>query len=369
MDSFLILPASERAQLIEEAATRHGRMSSQIVEKDLWVCWTLKQLFNIPELAPHLTFKGGTSLSKAYGLIDRFSEDVDLTIDKEYLGIDENSWPKDVSSRKARQEFRKILDKACTDIIAGKLLPLLKKNFSKTLGNNKTDGYSWDINIAENDALTIMFHYPRCVNYGMGYGAGAFGAGPFGEGKLGYIKSVVRLEFGARGDSFPVASHSFIPYAAELIPEVFENPASINVTTSALEAERTFWEKVTILHELYHREKDKPLKQTIARHYYDTVMLARKGVAANATEQKNLLEAVVKNTKLNCTDSNDSPTYKAYDDLLKHKIQLAPPMKYLSHLQKDYADMQESGMFFADFPGFDEIVQELRQLEKKLNHL
>lgn len=368
MDSFLILPASERVQLIEEAAARHGRMSSQIVEKYLWVCWTLKQLFNITELAQHLTFKGGTSLSKAYGLIDRFSEDIDLTIDKEYLGIDGDSWPKDVSSRKARQEFRKTIDKSCVDIIAGKLLPLLKKNFSKKLGDNKTDEYRWDINISENDALTILFHYPRCINYG----SALFGAGNFGKGNFSapsYIKPVVRLEFGARGDSFPVASHNFIPYAAELIPEVFENSDGIKVTTSTLEAERTFWEKITILHELYHREKDRPLKQTIARHYYDTVMLSRKGIAAKAAGQNNLLEAVVKNTKLNCTDSNDSPTYKAYDDLLKHEIKLAPPLKYLSHLQKDYADMQESGMFFGNFPSFEEIVQELWQLEKKLNKI
>jgi hypothetical protein len=368
MDSFLILPASERAQLIQEAATRHGHMSSQIVEKDLWVCWTLKQLYSIPELAQHLTFKGGTSLSKAYGLIDRFSEDIDLTIDKEYLGIDGNSWPKDISSRKARQEFRKILDKACVDIIAGKLLPLLKMHFSKILGDNKKDAYIWDINIAENDSLTIMFHYPRCINYGSAF----FGSGNFGNGNFSapsYIKPVVRLEFGAIGDSFPVASHSFIPYAAELIPEVFENPAGIKVTTSTLEAERTFWEKVTILHELYNREKDKPLKQAIARHYYDTVMLARKGVAAKALRQKDLLEAVVKNTKLNCTDSNDFSTYKAYDNLLKHEIKLAPPLKYLTHLQKDFADMQESGMFFGNFPSFEEIVQELGQLEKKLNKI
>lgn len=362
MDSFITLPMKKREQLLTEAAKRHGRMSPKIVEKDLWVCWTLNQLFSLPEIAPYLTFKGGTSLSKAYGLIDRFSEDCDLTLDKEYLGIHAGDWPEDTSSRKARQEFRKRLDKACSQVLDEQLLPLLKRQFSLLLGDS-----NWSIAPSESDPLTILLHYPRAVSYGMGFGRGSFGGGAFGEGEFGYIKPAVRLEFGARGDSFPVKPSSFIPYIAEILPEMFDNAAGIMVTVSTLEAERTFWEKITILHDLYHKEKDKPLKQTIARHYYDTVMLARKGIAANASKRRDLLEAVVKNSRLNCTDSNDSPTYKAYDALLQNNIKLVPPAANVTNLQKDYSDMQENGMFFGAFPSFEEIVAELGELEDFLN--
>src|SRR3989344_8436826 len=96
-----LLSKEERALFFRTAA-EIMYMPFEIIEKDYWVVWVLERLFSLAKMKSHLTFKGGTSLSKAYGLIDRFSEDIDLTLDKEYLGIDENSWPKDVSSRKAR---------------------------------------------------------------------------------------------------------------------------------------------------------------------------------------------------------------------------------------------------------------------------
>jgi predicted nucleotidyltransferase component of viral defense system len=362
MDSFIALPSKERTLLLNEAAKRHRRMSAKIVEKDLWVCWTLKRLFEIPEIAPHLIFKGGTSLSKAYKLIDRFSEDIDLTINKEYLSLGIEDSLQNVSTRKKRQEFRKILDKASIKIVFEKLLPLLEKHFSSLLNSR-----DWKLNICESDPLTILFQYPRTVEYGMSYMQSNSGKSDSLEENFGYIKPIIRLEFGARGDSFPVTKSNFIPYVAEILPEIFDNADGINVTVSTLEAERTFWEKITILHDLYHKERDKPLKKTIARHYYDVVLLTKKGVAAKALKRRDLLEAVVKNSRLNCTNSNDSPTYKAYDDLLQYKIKLAPQMDKIAHLKQDYVAMQDNGMFFGDFPSFAEIIKQLTELENILN--
>jgi len=152
MDDFILLPIKERALIFNEAAKRHGKMSAKVLEKDFWVCWSLKKLFGIPEISKHLTFKGGTSLSKVYGLIDRFSEDVDLTIDKEYLGISIDSRLQMESSRKARQEFRKKLDNACIKFLTERLLPLIKKQFSTSLVQN-----DWKLDIDSNDPLSIFF--------------------------------------------------------------------------------------------------------------------------------------------------------------------------------------------------------------------
>lgn len=353
MDSFIILPAKERALLLNEAAKRHGKMNAQILEKDFWVCWALKMLFEIPELSPHLTFKGGTSLSKVYGLIDRFSEDVDLTIDKEYLGLSSSNWSANDTSRKIRQEYRKTLDKACSQTLADQVMPLLNKYFASALNS-----HDWTISIAENDSLTILFQYPPSIVYG---------ASDTAQEDFVYIKPVIRLEFGARGENFPSEIHAISPYVVDLLPEIFDNTTATKVSVRSLGAERTFWEKVTILHDLYHKDKDKTLKQNIARHYYDTVMLVRKGVANQAVPRRDLLEAVVRNSRLNCTDSNESESYKAYDELLERNIRLVPTAWRIPELQRDYIKMQESGMFFGDFPSFEKILRELEELEGVVN--
>lgn len=362
MDSLIFLSSEERKQLFTEASVRHGRMPATVLEKDFWVCWTLQQLFKIQEIAPYLIFKGGTSLSKAYGLIERFSEDIDLTIDKEYLGISEKDWPKDITSRKARQEFRKKLDKISGEATRIKILPLLEERFAKIFNAKSSNG--WSLTIAPNDPLTILFNYPVSVSYGNNLFRGNFGTGNFADS---YIKPVIRLELGARGDIFPVASRSLSSYMAEIIPEIFESSDDLKITVPTLEAERTFLEKITILHDICHKEEDKPLKKASARHYYDVFMLIQKGIAKEALKDRALFEAVVNNARLNCTDSNESQAYKAYDELLNLNGKLIPSENKHLSLQRDYKEMQESGMFFADFPSFEEIIKELKNLEHTIN--
>jgi hypothetical protein len=106
----------------------------------------------------------------------------------------------------------------------------------------------------------------------------------------------------------------------------------------------------------------------MSRHYYDIVMLAGKGIALKALKKRELLEEVVKNSRIDCTDSNYSNSYKAFKDLLERKIRLVPPVTDIAALQRDYAGMLDSGMFFGDHPSFEEIMVEIGELENKLNN-
>ena len=137
MDAFAQLPAGERRIYFEQTAARMG-VSPQIVEKDFWVCWTLKQLFMLPDIGPHLIFKGGTSLSKVFKIIERFSEDIDVSIARGYLGFGGDNEPEAGSSNKEKQRRIEALKAACQRKIEDDLLPALTKVIqSKTLGNEK----------------------------------------------------------------------------------------------------------------------------------------------------------------------------------------------------------------------------------------
>jgi hypothetical protein len=132
MNSVAALSAIERDELFQETANRRG-LAIDIVEKDFWVCWTLKHLFQLQELGPHLIFKGGTSLSKIFGAIERFSEDIDVSIDRTYLGFGGDADPENMSGSKSRERQLEKLNRACGDRIETHLLPSLEESFNTVL--------------------------------------------------------------------------------------------------------------------------------------------------------------------------------------------------------------------------------------------
>ncbi|MDD4617110.1 MAG: nucleotidyl transferase AbiEii/AbiGii toxin family protein [Alphaproteobacteria bacterium] len=352
MDKFANKPETERHDLLQEAANRRD-VAPIIIEKDFWVCWTLKRLFTDPALAPHLTFKGGTSLSKAYGLIERFSEDIDLTISREAPLLKEGASPMEENiSGKERERRIDTLKQNAQRFVAEIILPNLQGSIAAQLGNAQ----SWQLMLDKNDPdqQTILFHFPKTFNYGMGYGRGAYGVGNFGEGETGYIKPSIKLEFGARGETEPHTQSTLRAYVAETFSDLLPD-ATFDVSTLA--AERSFWEKVTILHALYHNQK---LASRMSRHYYDTCMMAQRGVADTALRDRALLEQVVRNKKLLFRDAKAS-----YDTAVFGTLRLVPPEELLPSLKKDYEAMGE--MFMGTAPDFAEILSELAELEGKIN--
>ncbi len=352
MEQFAKRPDTERQDILQESANRRG-IREIIIEKDFWVCWTLDRLYNLPELADHITFKGGTSLSKAYGLIERFSEDIDLTIGRNAPYICDTNNPMEPNiSRKERERRIAAVKDAAQHFVADIAMPMLNTVFEQSLETK--EGWALELDKDDPDQQTLLFHYPRVMDYGMGFGKGAFGAGRFGEGEVGYIKPAVKLEFGARGEIVPHEIKTITPYAAEDFPDFFKQP-TISVTTLA--AERTFWEKATILHALHHSTK---LRDRMSRHYYDTYVMAEKGVADIALRQPELLQHVVQNKSLLFRDNKAS-----YETATITELKLIPTDGMLQALKKDYASMQE--MFMGDVPDFDTVMQRLAKLEEQIH--
>jgi len=195
MRNFALRNHEDRRPFFEEAQTRFGLVASSI-EKDFWVCWTLQELFGLPGWHNQLTFKGGTSLSKAWGLISRFSEDIDVVISREFLGF---------SGETLGSKRQKKLRKRCSDCIQNELAPALERRFADILQEG-----TWRLLIADEtedpDRQTLLFHY----------------SSTFGDSTVGYVRPVVKIEFGARSETEPVDLPSIEPYLAKVFPDLLK---------------------------------------------------------------------------------------------------------------------------------------------------
>jgi hypothetical protein len=351
MINFLTIPKLEKKALIDEAAAKMN-VSPIIIEKDFWVCWLLELLFSIPALAHHVTFKGGTSLSKVYKIIHRFSEDIDLTLDKSLINPELKDPTEPSISNKERRRRIDYLKDSTRQYIANSLFPLLKSEYQKHL---KTAEH-WELKIDESsdNQQTILFEYPQLTpvtnsSPGRDYGSGHYGSN--------YIRPVIKLEFGARGGLKPAIAVEVQSYLVETFPTIL-SPAAIKIQTLAIA--RTFWEKATILHAIYHGSK---MRDRMSRHYYDTYMLYRdyddlKQVIRN---KDSLLEEVVLNKMTYFEDKKAS-----YGTAKLGTLKLVPTdNELLTVLSQDYQAM--SDMFIGQHPSFDEIISGLADLELLIN--
>lgn len=348
MDDFARLSAGERRVFIEEAAAQLD-LTTVVIEKDFWVCWTLRRLGSTTDLKGHVTFKGGTSLSKAYGIIQRFSEDIDLTIRRTAPLLDKVASPMEAGiSSNERQRRTKALKKAAQAYVATIAKPALAAAIEAELGK---EGWSIELDPEDKDGQTILFNYPRTG----AYAAGDYRAGDYAvDDDAGYIKPRIKLEFGARGDPDPFEDHVIQPYLAEQFPDTLPK-AGTSVET--LSVERTFWEKATILHALHHGGK---MRDGLSRHYYDMLMLDRAGVTASSLAEPGLLEQVVRNKSVMFTDASAS-----YGTAVLGTLRLAPSEQIRQALAGDYAAMAD--MFMVAPPPFAELLAGLADLEARIN--
>lgn len=351
MDSFLKLPADERKLVFKETAKKYDVPNAIVIEKDFWVCWTLKQIFGLRELGQYLTFKGGTSLSKAYQIIDRFSEDIDLTIGRTAPYLEDISDPMaaDISG-KERQRRIDTLKLTAQKFVSEIAQPTLEQHFTEIFGN--TENWRVILDSEDKDAQTIQFYYPSVLD-DSAWDTSSWDNTEWGD--EGYIKPAVKLEFGARGEIEPSEERTIMPYAAEVFPQSFESPSC---DVHVLSAERTFWEKATILHALHHGKK---MRDRMSRHYYDTYILAQKGIAAKAMPDVALLEQVVRNKSLMFSDNKAS-----YDTAVIGSLRLMPKEEMLPKLRRDYIAMEQ--MFLKQSqPDFETMMQGIADLERKIN--
>jgi predicted nucleotidyltransferase component of viral defense system len=338
MDSVLQLTPQQRSDLFIAAAQKSG-IDVAVLEKDFWVCWTLRELFALPVIGEHLIFKGGTSLSKVFKVINRFSEDIDVSIDRGFLGYGGPNEPEAGASNKEKQRRVEALMAACQHKIATQLMPALNSSLHAKI--MRADRWSLGPDESDPDKQTLLFAYPSSLP----------------PTESGYVRRVVKIEMGARADHWPCETKSVMPYVAEQFPQGFRQAAC---EVKVLSVERTFWEKGTILHAEFQRPQNKPAPLRLSRHYCDFYELIRKGVAKRAVIQLDLLQRVAQHKNLFFKSS-----WAKYGEAKKGTLRIAPPEYRMAALRNDYTNMRE--MFFGEPPEFDKIITVLKQWESDFN--
>ena len=330
MNRIAALPASQRNELFSLTAERRGLGSIAVVEKDFWVCWTLKRLFEHPELSKQFIFKGGTSLAKVFGLIQRFSEDIDLVLDWRMVTDDD---PMAARSNTRQGKLNDQLNESATAYIAGDLFSLLK--------NALGDHCAIEVNTEERDSGHIVrVRYPETSS---------------GGDLLPYIQ----LEIGPLASWLPHSQHTIRAYVAEEFPNQFDDP---DCPVRAIDAVRTFWEKATILHHEANRPEDSTVPVRYSRHYYDLYLMSQSKVKDSALLDQGLLRSVVTFKKKFYPRG-----WARYDEAKPGTFKLIPPEWIQKTMRRDYESMRE--MIFGERPSFDEILVGLSGLEEEINAL
>lgn len=330
--AFLKLSSDEQRLYIEQAAIQKN-ISPIIMEKDFWVCWLLSILFE-SEFADSLVFKGGTSLSKVYGAIDRFSEDIDLSLSPTFLGLSATA-----ATRNQADKWMKKAEAACEIAVQTQIMPALEASTLRILGKKEQGRFEF-LKEPTTNSPVLLFHYPSSLPTG-----------------FAYIKRSVKLEFGSLTDQQPTGHHSICPWIAEVFPTAFPN-CQCNVI--ALEITRSFWEKATILHAEYHRPLNKPMRDRFSRHYADTAALANHLEAIKALDHHDLRNRVVLWKSLFFGNSSAN-----YHLAKPSTFRLVPRSERVPELRRDYQLMRD--MYLTEPVSFDVILNVLTDLEHRIN--
>lgn len=333
--SYLELSAAGQREILDEAFNETSR-SPSVIEKDIWLTLVLQLLFAMPGRKP-MAFKGGTSLSKVHGVIKRFSEDVDITVDFRGLGCEHS-----VSDllQLSGGKRRKVSDALIAEVgryTREAVLPYLNDQL-KNYGCASVCQLS-----VSDDGESIHVYYPT-----------------MSVDAKGYLRDHVLVEFGGRNIIDPNAVHSIQPDIAELFKSInFPKAEQVVVLSPA----RTFWEKVTLIHAQCNKAIPEG-KDRISRHWYDLAMLLQHDVGASAKNDLELLRDVI---ELKSVFYNSATAQ--YDRCLSGELNLIPAQDNFSRPEADYNAMERSGMLNGHIYPMVRIMEDLTLLQEHVNQL
>jgi len=338
-ERFLSLANQDRKDVFEAAAERLDTLASY-VEKDFWVCYVLDTLFNRrPNGHPQLLFKGGTALSKAFDLIRRFSEDIDLVVFRDDLGFTAERDPtsSEVPSNKKRKALFKELQAACSAYIQDDLAPFLTESLDDHCQIRPDE--------EDCDGQTLLIEYPTL----------------YPSTDVSYVQPRVKLEAGARSALDPCRATSLKPYISdELSEDWWFKVAGIRV----IEPERTYLEKLLILHGAYCGYRDKGRlpsdRDRVSRHYYDVAMITGTEIGKAALADEKLLTSVREHNLIAFRQP-----WKKFEEAVPGSLRVVPQEALLDVIKDDYKAMQ--GMMLGDAPAFEWIMEQLQIAEDMIN--
>jgi hypothetical protein len=334
MAEFFQLSTAERLDALNAVADISG-LPPHLLEKDIWVVWSLHQLFTGP-YAEQLVFKGGTSLSKAYGVIRRFSEDVDLTYDiraiaGDLVGDSDAPLP---ATKSQEKKWSKEIRTRLSDWVATEIVPRIKQALD-------LNGLPATVR-AEGDKVFIAY-------------------APLVTG-TGYVSPAVMLEFGARSTGEPSESRVIRCDAAEFLEAVTFPTA----TPEVMRPERTFWEKATAIH-VFCAQGAFRGGDHFARHWHDLTRLDAAGFAEAAIADKALAQAVADHKSVFFAEKNLHGVVIDYRTAVAGGLQLVPDDDALAKLAADYQQMVDDGLFLDDAEPFEALLDRCRAIQAKAN--
>lgn len=328
---YIDLSIDERQDILRRVQADSG-MDLQIIEKDWWVTTVLRSLFSLP-YAEHISFKGGTNLSKCWGLIQRMSEDIDIAIDREFLGYGGTLSKSQISDKLRRAACSFVREKLQFDL----------QNQLINDGIN-SDSFHVHVNItpvSTTDPEIIEVEYTPVFNDNT------------------YIRPKVIIEVSGRSMSEPVQSVSLHSY----IDDVFKNApfTEQDFAVRAVVPERTFLEKLFLLHEEYHKPSADVRTSRMSRHLYDICQIMDTPIAERALNDKDLYLSVMEHRRVFIGLRGFD-----YSTLLPQTLNIIPPAEIMEKWRQDYREMQNS-MIYGDSPSYDDLMSKLRSLNEEIN--
>jgi predicted nucleotidyltransferase component of viral defense system len=331
--NFQTIDRADKVAIFSAIAAEKG-MTPFAVEKDWWVSRTLEIIFQMP-IAAHLVFKGGTSLSKAWKLINRFSEDIDLAIDREFF----EGYKGEISKTQIGK-LRKVAGVYTT----GVFFEELQQEFI-VKGFVELEFKIIDTGESDQDPRIIEIYYPNVITQ-----------------PTEYVLPRVQIEISCRSLREPFSIQTF----GSLVDEFYidRDFAESLFEVQTVNPERTFLEKLFLLHEEFHRPAAKMRVDRLSRHLYDIYYLAKAGIASKAINDKELYETIVSHRyKFSRVGEVD---YNLHNPLTVNPIPVAAK---LDDWKSDYAKMMEDMIYEVKKPSFEELISNLHDLRNLLQTL
>lgn len=327
MIKFLQIADTEKRIIYQDVSNKMG-LPPQAIEKDVWVTLMLRMIFTTDH-ADHFIFKGGTSLSKAFNLINRFSEDIDLGIDRKYLGFEGDLTPAKV--RKLRRACHSYVSGDFKNILENKLIAYGVDPGSYELKVENTQ-------VSDQDPETIQVNFKSLFD------------------EVSYLANNIKIEVSARSLIEPnqkVFIQSWIdpqyPGAA-FVGEPFEV-----ITT---DPRKTFLEKLILLHEEFQKPTEKIRYYRMSRHFYDLDQLLNSEFGPAAFEDKDLFKSIIAHRRVLTPVKTTN-----YDSLELKSLNIIPPAEHLENYKADYKEMQLS-MIHGKSLEFMDILERINSLLK-----
>ena len=327
------LSADEQREVIQRVQAEN-KLQLQIIEKDWWVTAVLRALFSLP-YSEHISFKGGTNLSKCWNLIERFSEDADIAIDREYLGFGGTLSKTQISDKLRRA--------ACSFVRETLQYDLAEKLIENGVSADK---FKVNVNITPvttTDPEIIEVEYQSAFN------------------TLPYIRSKVIIEVSGRSMNDPIVSVG----VSSFIDDVFTNApfAEPKFDVRAVVPERTFLEKVFLLHEEFSKPSGMIRTERMSRHLYDIAQMMDTPIVERALLDENLYKTVIDHRRMFIGLKGFD-----YSTLLPQTLSIVPQGEIREQWKEDYKVMQET-MIYGDSPSFDELIIKIQALNDRIRQL